>query len=56
LLNLRRKLAEILGHRDFADYILEDRMAKKGEIACEFVDDLTRETKPYWIRDIAHLR
>ena len=56
LLNLRRKLAEILGHRDFADYILEDRMAKKGEIAFEFVDDLTRETKPYWIRDIAHLK
>ena len=31
-------------------------MAKKGEIAFEFVDDLTKETKPYWIRDIAHLR
>ncbi len=56
LLNLRRKLARLLGYEDFTDYMLETRMAKKGETAFKFVSGLTNETKPYWDRDVALLK
>ena len=56
LLHLRRELAELLGYADFADYRLEDHMAKTGERAFGFVEDMTRRTRPYWERDLAELR
>jgi len=56
LLHLRRELAELLGYTDFAEYRLEDHMAKTGERAFGFVEDMTRRTRPYWERDLAELR
>ncbi len=56
LLHLRRELAEVLGYPDFADYRLEDHMAKTGERAFGFVEDMTQRTRPYWERDLAELR
>ena len=56
LLRLRRELAEVLGYADFADYRLEDRMAKTGERAFGFVEGMTQRTRPYWERDLAELR
>jgi len=56
LLHLRRELAEVLGYRDFADYRLEDYMAKSGELAFGFVEDMTQRTRPYWRRDLSGLR
>ena len=56
LLHLRRDLAEVLGYSDFADYRLEDHMAKSGERAFGFVEDMTQRTRPYWERDLSELR
>ena len=56
LLHLRRELAEVLGYADFADYRLEDHMAKTGERAFGFGEDMTQRTRPYWERDLAELR
>jgi len=56
LLHLRRELAEVLGYADFADYRLEDHMAKTGERAFGFVEDMTQRTRPYWERDLVDLR
>ena len=56
LLCLRRELAEVLGYVDFADYRLEDRMAKTGERAFGFIKDMTKRTRPYWEHDLAELR
>lgn len=56
LLRLRRELAEVLGYSDFADYRLEDHMAKTGEEAFSFVEDMTERTRPYWERDLSELR
>ena len=56
LLELRRELAEVLGYPDFADFRLEDHMAKTGRAAFEFVEELTRRTRPYWERDLNELR
>ena len=56
LLHLRRELAEVFGFADFADYRLEDYMAKTGERAFGFIEDLTQKTRPYWERDLNELR
>lgn len=40
ILKLRREKATLLGYKHFADLVLEDRMAKTGERAIAFVDDL----------------
>lgn len=56
ILALRHELAGILGHRDFADYRLEEAMAKTGARATSFEQDLVRRTGEYWERDLAELR
>lgn len=40
ILRLRREKARLLGFRDFADLVLEDRMAKTGAAARAFIEDL----------------
>jgi oligopeptidase A len=56
ILSLRHELATILGHRDFPDYRLEEAMAKSGEGATAFEEDLIARTEPYWRRDLSLLR
>ncbi|HEX8243714.1 MAG TPA: M3 family metallopeptidase [Longimicrobium sp.] len=55
VLELRRELAGILGYRDWADYVLEDSMAKSGGRAIAFEEDLTARTRPFWEREKAEL-
>ena len=45
ILALRREKAELLEYSDFADLVLEDRMAKSGHQAWKFVDDLRDRTQ-----------
>lgn len=45
ILALRREKAELLEYSDFADLVLEDRMAKSGQKAWRFVDDLRSRTQ-----------
>jgi oligopeptidase A len=40
ILDLRKAQATLLGFKDFSDFILEDRMAKKGETAEKFLRTL----------------
>lgn len=46
ILELRKEEARLLGFANFADFVLEDRMAKNGAAAVAFIDDLTRRTRP----------
>lgn len=55
VLELRRELAGLLGYRDWADFSLEDSMAKSGERAVRFEEDLAARTRPYWEREKAEL-
>lgn len=48
ILELRRKKASLLGYRDFADLTLADRMAKTGEKAKDFIDDLRARTRAFF--------
>jgi oligopeptidase A len=56
ILRLRDEIADVLGYQSFPDYVLEDRMARKGERAVEFERELVGRTRPYWQRDADHLR
>lgn len=46
LLALRRRMAGLLGYRDYSDYALELRMAKDGATAADFVTSLTELYHP----------
>ncbi len=46
ILELRKEKAKLLGFRDFADLVLDDRMAHTGERAQNFLDDLREKTEP----------
>lgn len=56
IVELRREQAELLGYRDFADLILEDRMAKTGAAARAFVEDLTNRTQAAFEREAEELQ
>jgi oligopeptidase A len=45
ILDLRKQKAVLLGFRDFADFVLEDRMAHTGSRAKAFLDDLEQKTE-----------
>ncbi len=45
ILELRNEKARLLGFRDFADLVLDDRMAHTGERAQNFLDDLRAQNR-----------
>ena len=55
ILDLRRQKAELLGYRNFADFVLEDRMAKSGEHAWSFLKELRAKTEKAFERETAAL-
>jgi len=46
ILELRQEKARLLGFQDFADLVLEDRMAHNGARAMAFLEDLKAKTEP----------
>jgi oligopeptidase A len=56
ILKLRLEKAELLGFRDFADFVTADRMAESGLKARAFVEDLTVRTQLAFDRETAELR
>ncbi|MBL9021175.1 MAG: M3 family metallopeptidase [Myxococcales bacterium] len=55
ILELRRRKAKLLGFSDFSDFTTADRMAKTGERAHRFVDDLRDRTASYFEKEKAAL-
>jgi len=56
ILELRKAKAQLLSYKDFADLVLEDRMAHTGAHAIKFLEDLRIRTIPYFERENAQLR
>ncbi|MEO1228014.1 MAG: M3 family metallopeptidase [Myxococcota bacterium] len=55
ILALRRQQAELLGYDNFADFILEPRMAGDGASARAFVRELAEKTRPAFERETEEL-
>ena len=55
ILELRREKARLLGFPDFADFVLHDRMAHKGERAVAFLEELKVRTEPFYAKENAAL-
>jgi oligopeptidase A len=51
ILELRRERAQLLGFGNFADLVLEDRMAHTGAHALSFLEDLHAKTEASWQRE-----
>ncbi|HEX6242231.1 MAG TPA: M3 family metallopeptidase [Polyangiales bacterium] len=51
ILALRREKAQLLGFQNFADLNLEDRMAKTGARAKQFISDLRAATREHFERE-----
>ncbi len=52
---LRQQLAETMGKKNYAEYALQDRMAKTPDQVMAFLEDLVAKLKPYRDQDIAAL-
>lgn len=55
ILELRHEKAAILGHTNFADLTLQRRMARTGETALHFVEDLHRRVRPGFLAECQQL-
>ena len=55
ILRLRQEKAKLLGFRDFADLVLDDRMAHTGAAAQTFLEDLRVKTEPRFREENAEL-
>ena len=55
VLEARREKALLLGYRDFADLVLEERMAKTGQGARAFVDEMKAKTQAAFERENVEL-
>lgn len=53
---LRQEKAKLLGYRHFADLTLEDRMAKEGKQAIQFLEQLESRSRPAFERERAELQ
>jgi peptidyl-dipeptidase Dcp len=51
IVNYRLRLANLLGYKTYADYILEERMAKTPDKVSTFLHDLLHESKPTALRE-----
>ncbi|MES1188144.1 MAG: M3 family metallopeptidase [Myxococcales bacterium] len=51
LLELRRARANLLGFKHFADLVTDDRMAKDGDSAKRFIDELTQKSEGAFERE-----
>jgi oligopeptidase A len=56
ILELRKERATLLGFRDFADLVLEERMAHSGARAHQFLADLKSKTEAQFQRENEELR
>ena len=55
ILEIRRRIAALLGYADFPDYRLETLMSGSGARVRGFVDELIARTRPFHERDVAEL-
>ncbi len=55
LIDLRIKMANMLGYETYADYVLEEVMAKKSQTVNDFLKSLMDPTLPYAKKDVQNV-
>lgn len=56
LLTLKQQKAELLGYKNYADFVLEERMAKSPVKVFDFLNELLTKAKPYADKEIEELK
>ncbi|WPO82056.1 M3 family metallopeptidase [Chryseobacterium sp. JJR-5R] len=56
LLQLKQQKAELLRYKNYADYVLEERMAKSPAKVIDFLNELLTKAKPYAEKEIEELK
>ena len=56
IVKLRQEKAELLGYKNYANFVLEERMAKSPEKVFEFLNELLDKAKPYAQKEIEELK
>ena len=56
LIDLRQKKAEILGYKNYAEYVLEERMAKSPQKVWDFLNEILTKATPYAHKEIEELK
>ena len=56
IVNLRLRMANLLGYKTFADYVLEDRMAQSPAKVNTFLGELLKESKPTALMEYAEVQ
>lgn len=55
IIETRSKKAELLGNKNFADYVLNSRMAHNGKTALDFIETLQNKIEPAFRKDISEI-
>jgi len=56
IVKLRQEKAELLGYKNFADFVLEERMAQSPAKVFEFLNELLDKAKPFAQKEIEELK
>lgn len=56
IVKLRQKKAELLGYKNYANFVLEERMAQSPEKVFAFLNELLEKAKPYAEKEIEELK
>lgn len=56
IISLKQQKAEILGYKTYADYVLEERMAKSPAKVFEFLNELLEKATPFAKKEIEELK
>ncbi len=56
IISLKQQKAELLNYKSYADYVLEERMAKSPTKVLEFLNELLTKAKPYADKEIEELK
>ena len=56
IINLRQQKAELLGYKNFAEYVLEERMAESPKKVFDFLNQLLTAAMSYAEKEIAQLK
>ena len=55
LINLRREVAQLLGHKSYADYVLKRRMAGSVRHVYKLLNDLVKAYKPTALKEVKEI-